>query len=87
MEIEFDPAKDEANRARHGISLSRAVEMDLSAALVVQDDRKDYGETRYRAFGPIDGQAHCLVFTIRAGSVRVISLRRAHEKEVKRQGE
>jgi uncharacterized DUF497 family protein len=44
----------------------------------------DYGETRYRAYGYIDGVAHSLVFTLRGSDVRVISLRRAHKKEMKR---
>ena len=31
MEIEFDPAKDEANLAKHGISLARAVDFEIIA--------------------------------------------------------
>ncbi len=48
------------------------------------DDRHDYGETRYRGYGYIDGAACCLVFVIRNGLVRPISLRRAHAKEMRR---
>jgi uncharacterized DUF497 family protein len=51
---------------------------------VVHDDRFDYGEPRYRAYGFIDGVAHCLAFTIRDGQYRPISLRRAHAKEMRR---
>jgi uncharacterized DUF497 family protein len=49
---------------------------------VIVDDRKDYGEERYRAFGRIGTQGYCLVFTVRDGEVRPISLRRCHEKEI-----
>lgn len=80
MAITFDPDKDAVNRAKHGLSLS------LAADALVEDDRFDYGETRYRAFGFIDGVAHCLVFTLRGEDVRVISLRRAHAKELLRHG-
>jgi len=80
--MEFDPAKNEANISKHGVSLERAIEMDIKA--VIEDDRKDYGEIRYRAFGHIDAVAHCLVFTDREGVLRAISLRRAHHKEMKR---
>lgn len=80
--MQFDPAKNDANIAKHGVSLERATEMDIRA--VLEDDRRDYGETRYRAFGFIDGVAHCLVFTDRQGALRAISLRRAHDKEMKR---
>jgi uncharacterized DUF497 family protein len=48
------------------------------------DDRHEYGEIRYRAYGLIDGLAYCLTFTERNEQVRPISLRRAHAKEMKR---
>ena len=86
MHIEFDPAKDLANQAKHGLSLADAAAFELAEALVEVDGRKDYGETRYRAFGRIDGQAFCLVFTFSAEAVRAISFRRAHEKEMRRHG-
>ena len=82
MEIEFDDTKDKANVAKHHISLSRAKDLEILA--FVEDDRTDYGEVRYRAWGLIDGEAHCLAFTNRDGRVRAISLRRAHEKEMRR---
>jgi uncharacterized protein len=82
MEIEFDPAKDAANLEKHGIALSRAGDLDIVA--FIADDRNEYGETRYRAWGLIDGVPHCLAFTYREGHLRAISLRRAHQKECKR---
>ena len=80
--IEFDVEKDKANVAKHGISLARAP--DLHILEVMSDDRFDYGETRYRAFGMIDNQAYCMVFAERNGVMRIISLRRAHAKEMSR---
>jgi uncharacterized DUF497 family protein len=68
--------------ANHGISLARATDMLIARFIV--DDRFEYGETRYRAWGHIDGQPYFLAFTIRDGKVRPISLRRAHAKEMKR---
>lgn len=56
MIITFDPAKDAANLAKHGMPLSAAVEMDMGAALVRVDDRANYGETRYEAIGPLNGR-------------------------------
>lgn len=80
MLIEFDPAKDAANIAKHGISLARAV--DLEDIVVVEDGR--FAEQRYRLYGLIDGVPHCLAAVFRNGSVRAISLRRAHGKEYRR---
>lgn len=48
------------------------------------DDRAEYGETRYIGYGRIDGLPRCLIFTLRDGEVRPISLRRAHAKEYHR---
>jgi hypothetical protein len=82
MAIEFDKEKNEANIAKHGISLDRTA--DFVPAIVITDNRRDYGETRYRAFGHIDRAAYCLIFTFRGDDMRPISLRRAHAKEMKR---
>jgi uncharacterized DUF497 family protein len=82
VEIEFDPAKDAANIAKHGMSLGRAADLEILA--FARDERREYGEGRIRAFGLIDGIACCLAFTVRDGKVRAISLRRAHAKEIKR---
>ncbi len=82
MEIEYDLAKDAANILNHGISLARA--SDLENAVVVRDDRFD--EQRFRIYGQIDGHNVCAAVTLRGSVVRVISLRRAHRKEMKRHG-
>jgi hypothetical protein len=79
MEIEFDPAKDQANIAKHGVSLARAADLEILS--VELDERKDYGERRYIAFGRIGDLTYCLVFTLRGSTLRAISLRRAHLEE------
>jgi uncharacterized DUF497 family protein len=79
---DFDPAKEAINLAEHGVSLARWV--DLNMKKIVVDDRRDYGEVRYRAYGFIEGVAYCLTFTDRNGRVRPISLRRMHSKEIRR---
>lgn len=81
MDIEFDTAKDAANIVKHGVSLARAAEFK---ALVVELDTRFVGETRYRAFGLLDGVPHSLAFSIPNGVLRAISLRRAHLKEFDR---
>ncbi len=64
--------------------MSLALAGDLDILAFIEDDRNDYGEIRYRAWGTIDGEYYCLVFTHRGERVRAISLRRAHKKEVDR---
>lgn len=84
MEIDYDPAKDAINRDKHGLSLADAVYLDLAAASVERDDRFAYEEERFRAFGRIEGKGYCLAFMIRGTTLRPISFRRAHEKEMRR---
>jgi uncharacterized DUF497 family protein len=78
--VEFDPAKDLANVHKHGISLARAVDLEVLA--YVEDDR--FAEPRFRLYGLIDGVPHCAAGTDRNGTLRIISLRRAHRKEMDR---
>ena len=55
---------------------------DLDVLAYVPDDR--FVVPRFRLYGLIDGVACCVAGTDRDGVVRVISLRRAHAKEMKR---
>ena len=86
MRIEFDADKDQANRTKHGISLSIASEMDFETTTIVADERFDYGEARFWAVGPIGGRLHILAFTMRGDAVRAISLRKANDRERRRYG-
>ena len=86
MPIEFDPAKDRLNRAKHGLSLARAEEFEFATAFRVADTRRDYGEPRVQVYGMLDGRLHVLVVNPRSGVDRVISLRRANKREVNRYG-
>ena len=85
MKIAFDPAKDDINRRKHGISLEVAIGFDWDTALEREDDRFDYGEIRFVAIGLIDNRLHVLVFTEGADeeTVRAISLRLAEKHEAR----
>lgn len=89
IDIEFDPKKDASNLDKHGIRLARARE--FVPVKILEDDRKNYGEARYRGFGFIGKGAYVLAFTVtelRTGGrrVRAISLRPANEKEIEQYG-
>jgi len=83
MYFEFDPAKDRANQAKHGVSLILAVELDWEAALVWVDGRFKYSETRMIALAPKTGILYYVAFVDRGEERRIISLRRANRREVK----
>lgn len=83
MDIEYDPAKDAINVAKHGLSLGGFIGFDDEPTVVV-DGRSDYGETRFQARGRIEGKPFCLIYTESPTGIRIISWRRAHEKEMRR---
>ncbi len=83
MNYEFDPAKDESNLDKHGLSLADADGFEWETAVVREDTRKQYAEPRFKAMGYIGDRLHVMVFCLRAETVRVISLRKANSREVK----
>jgi uncharacterized DUF497 family protein len=83
LRIEFDPAKDEANPAKHGVALALAAELDWEAALVWFDNRFDYDELRMIALAPKSEILYYVAFVDRGQARRIISLRRANRREVK----
>jgi uncharacterized DUF497 family protein len=83
MRVEFDPAKDKANVAKHGVSLALAKQLDWDAALVWVDDRFDYDEVRMITLAPETDTLYYVAFVDRGNVRRIISLRRAERREVK----
>jgi len=82
VEIEYDPAKDAANIAKHGVSLALVADLEI---LTAEEDRRfPYPEPRWRGFGLINGLPYCLAYTMRGPVMRAISLRRAHIQEFRR---
>ncbi len=82
MSPEFDPKKNEANIAKHGVSLSEADGVLLDPlALTVEDDSAD-GEVRYVTVGLNSvGTLMVVVWAERDDDVRLISARKAEPKE------
>ena len=83
MDIEFDTTKDEANIAKHGVSLALAAEIEWGDVLCVPDTRRDYGEVREIGFSVIAQRLYVVVFVQRGEVMRIISLRKANSREVK----
>jgi uncharacterized DUF497 family protein len=83
----FDPAKDAVNQAKHGISLALGEVLFAGRYVSISDDRFDYGETRLIAFGRINDRLFACVYVDRNGERRIISLRKANQREARRYGE
>jgi len=83
-EYEWDARKALANLSKHGVPFEAVLGFQWNDALILRDERRDYGEPRFLAYGLIDERLHALVFTPRKGRIRVISLRKANSREVRR---
>jgi uncharacterized DUF497 family protein len=80
--IMFGLEKDASNQRKHGSSLADAGRLDWNTLLIKADTRQDYREDRFLGFRPVDGRLYCVVFTPRDGAMRVISFRKANEREI-----
>ena len=86
MDIEFDPKKSARNEKERALPFERVSELDWGLARIARDARRDYGEERFLAFVPKGGRLYVVCFCLREGTTRVISFRKANEKEVKAYG-
>jgi len=84
MQIEFDAAKDANNRDKHGVSLADAAQLDWTTVVTSHDVRRDYGEVREIGYGLWGERLYCVVFVRRGEGLRIISLRKANRKEVRK---
>lgn len=88
--IEWDPAKADANRRKHGLSFETASRVFADPLALTKFDRIENGEQRWKTLGAVDGillvvVAHTMSSTVGGAEViRVISARRAEPKERKR---
>lgn len=81
MEISFDDEKRRQTLERRGLDFARAGEIFDGTEFTWIDDRHDYGEVRHNTFGLLDGRLIAITWTIRDGTRRVISMRKANERE------
>ncbi len=79
--FQWDENKNQVNMGKHGISFERAALIFEGPILRFEDNRRGYGEIRYKCIGRIDGELFAVVFTPRNGVVRIISARRARRDE------
>ena len=82
MEFDWDPAKNKANREKHGIGFEDAQHIFAGPVLTRVDDRRAYGESRYISLGALSYEAVLVVVhTQRGGKTRLISARKANRQE------
>lgn len=85
MEFGWDPNKRRSNYQKHGIDFADVFPAFFDQAKVIKEDqRTDYGETRFNMLATINGRTCHITFTFRNRVVWLISARKANEREQKR---
>lgn len=82
MEITFDPRKNERNLRERQLGFDEAAGFDFLTASYFWEIRK--GETRIVAAGYLGKRLHMLCFIPTFSGIRVISFRKANEREAKK---
>jgi uncharacterized DUF497 family protein len=81
LRIEFDPTKRRATLDARDLDMAEADKVFEGPSLTVEDDRRDYGESRFITIGRLAGRMVVLVWTPRGTARRIISMRKANGKE------
>lgn len=85
LQINFDPAKDASNQAKHGVTLAQAKALEWNTLICKPDTRHSYGEPRQIGYAIAGDRLYCVVFVDRpegAPTERcIISLRKANNRE------
>lgn len=81
MEIEFDPKKRDKTLEERGLDFARAAEIFNGHHFTGEDGREDYSETRYITVGKLDDRMVVMTWTPRGEARRIISMRKANERE------
>ena len=83
MEFEWDQDKSDACFIARGFDFAYVLRAFMDAdRLIHKDTRWDYGEDRYQMLGAIGGRVFFVAYTIRGTVLRIISARKANQREV-----
>jgi len=82
MGFEWDTAKEQANRKKHGVDFRTATKVFLDPYMIEFEDLGSIDELRFNAIGLVDGRMLFVTYRMRGRIVRIISARGAepHEK-------
>ena len=85
MEFDWDDLKSDACLKERGFDFTHAARCFMDPhRMVSPDSRFNYGEDRFQVLGQIDERVFFAIYTLRAGVIRIISARKANQREVRR---
>lgn len=83
MRFEWNDKKNQINQEKHGLNFQDAEIIFGGRTISFIDDRKNYGEERFITMGELQGRVIIIVHTERNSVIRIISMRKANEREKK----
>jgi len=83
IKFEWDEKKNQINYEKHGLSFEDAELIFASKTISFKDVRQDYGEERFITIGQLTNRVVIVVHTQRDLVTRIISMRKANEREKK----
>jgi uncharacterized DUF497 family protein len=81
VRLDYDEIKRAAALAHRGLDFARAGEVFAGLTFTQEDLRADYGEARFVTAGLLEGRMVVVVWTPRGNARRIISMRKANERE------
>jgi len=83
VEYEWFEGKRQEILATRGIDIVITGPQILADPNVVieQDNRQNYGEERFLAYGMVEGERLCLCFTLREGKIHLITVFKMHKNQ------
>ena len=83
MKFEYDENKSETNKSKHGIDFEEAKELWKDPYSFELPSTQSEDEDRFLVLGQIDAKNYTAIITYRDDIIRIISVRRSREKEIK----
>ena len=81
MQITYGIAKRNKTLIERGLDFADAATVFAGCHLTAEDLRQNYGEVRFISVGLLQGRMVVLVWTPRGADRRIISMRKANERE------
>lgn len=84
MRITYDRKKRQQTLAQRGLDFEHAAAVFEGLTLEVEDDRRDYGETRILCVGYLAGRMVMIGYSPRGNARHVFSMRKCNAREIRR---
>jgi len=84
VELEWDETKRQQTLERRSLDFADIAFIDPASLVSERDMRGDYGEARFSSYAYLDGRLINFCWTPRNGRIRIISMRKANDRERKK---